>query len=453
MCGINLAFGKDNVEYMNDIIGCRGIRSKVKQLGNTGMYLGHVRLPIQGVDEEHDHPQQYKNIIGAHVGEVFNYKKFGDQQSDLPIILRGYSLIGEECFEYFDGFWSAVIFDEDTELIHIYTDPLAKKPLYIRDYPIAVSSEIKSLILPSKENSFDEVYFSSVAKWGYCPESRTPFNGIIKIPMGAHFVIDAKNQQLKSIDFYTTLNDMQCPGYRRHDLYACMEDSIKNRTVSDVPISMLLSGGLDSTIIYYLLSAVVQEPLTIFHVENDESKYLDYIRLRPKDEIVMVDINKDDYDIEDVLWTNDGPVDLGSMIPQYLLGREISTYDFNVCISGDGADELFGGYKRAQEYDSQKSDVYHELVYYHLPRLDKMMSAHKVELRCPFLSWAVIQNAFNIPYEERINKKVLKDVFCKIVPDEILHRQKQPLRYRPDHLNRNKLIEIYKNTIKKRGLI
>ena len=89
---------------------------------------------------------------------------------------------------------------------------------------------------------------------------------------------------------------------------------------------------------------------------------------------------------------------------------------------------MFGGYRRINKYDSQKSDVWSELVNYHLPRLDKMMMQHTVELRSPFLARPVVESALGLPYQWRTNKNILKYAFQDILPEEIIDRKKEPLK-------------------------
>ena len=438
MCGINLCFGESNVKLMNSLLSHRGIRSKYEHLSND-LFLGHVRLPIQGLSEKDDHPKTNNNLTGAFVGEIYNFRQFDPSaRTDLSVLLS--KLGGTSCFNQFDGMWSVIAYNKDSQLTHIYTDHLNKKPLYIREKPFGISSEIKALT-PLGKNTFDEVYFSAVAKWGYCPDYRTPFNEIKMIPYGSHLAFDLWG----GLTYFEQSLKIKP---EESSLYAVLDKAVRNRTVSDVPISLLMSGGLDSTIIYYLLRQYCPK-LTIFHVDNDESQYLEYVDFRPTDKLIKIDINENDYDLDTILNHNDGPVDLGSMIPQHLLAREIKKHGFDVCLSGDGADELFGGYKRITEYDSQYSDIYHELIFYHLPRLDKMMMAHAVELRCPFLSIPVISNALSIPYKDRINKASLKTEFRGIIPDEIIDRVKQPLRHRTKKLSRNNLIDRYRSLIEK----
>lgn len=445
MCGINLCFGEEDVKLMNSQIDHRGVRSNYQRLAGK-LFLGHVRLPIQGLSKEYDHPRRYDDLLGAFVGEIYNYKDLDPEaETDLDVLLSYYYHLGEQAFNQFDGMWSAIIHNEYRTETHIFTDQLAKKPLYIREKPFAISSEIKAL-LPLGDNTFDDLYFSTVAKWGYCPGNLTPFKEIRKIPRGTHIVFCPITKRIVSQKRYIDFKPDSGLSLRES-----LQSAVKNRTVSDVPISLLMSGGLDSTIIYYLLREFKKD-ITIFHVDNDEAKYLDYIDFRQTDKLIKINIDEE-YDLDHILSINEGPVDLGSLIPQTLLAKEISKHGFNVCLSGDGADELFGGYKRSKEYDSQYSDIYHELVHYHLPRLDKTMMAHTIELRCPFLSPEVISKALSLPYKDRINKHALKYDFRDLVPSEILKREKQPLRYRTEKLNRHRLIEEYKSLMKKKGIV
>jgi len=437
MCGINLLFGENSeIERMNQLLHRRGVRASVAELSED-LFLGHVRLPIQGLDKKYDHPLSFKSWVGAMVGEIFNYKDLTPHENtDLMTVLMNENQ--PEGYALFDGFWSIILFDTRHKVVHIITDHLAKKPLYYRLDRFAFSSEIKTLV-ELEETHWDHKYLSAVAKWGYCPEVLTPFKEIKKVPPGVIWTFDQQGKFLNYDDYLKIKPTLSSNPYK--DIRTYLDRACKNRLVSDVPISLLMSGGVDSTIIYYLLKQYTDE-LTIFHIDNDEAEYLNYIDFRSTDKVIKLSINEDKPLLKHILYLNDGPVDLGSMVPQYLLSKAIKKQGFNVCLSGDGADELFGGYKRYNEYDAQYSDIFHELVYYHLPRLDKMMMANTIELRCPFLAPKVIKLAMALPYERRIAKNGLKAIFQDLVPKPILDRKKKPLRYRVDR--RLDFIELYK---------
>ena len=111
------------------------------------------------------------------------------------------------------------------------------------------------------------------------------------------------------------------------------------------------------------------------------------------------------------------------------MARKLRELGFYAVMTGDGADELFGGYRRAKEYDSQHSDTFAELPYYHLQKLDRTMMYSTIELRAPFLSPTIVKHALDTPYDKRNGeKKVLKETFANIVPTEILNREKHPLK-------------------------
>lgn len=203
-------------------------------------------------------------------------------------------------------------------------------------------------------------------------------------------------------------------------------------------MAILVSGGLDSAIIARIL-VDQKKDVKFYTVENNETVYA---KILAND--LGVDLNYLSFDtlddVEEVFRFNETPIDLGSVLPQH---RLMSSVPEHFILGGDGADELFGGYKRSAIYDSQRSDIFEELTYYHLPRLDRAAGRFQKDLRSPFLAHPVIKFALSVPYENRIGKKVLKDAFRGYVPDEILDREKIPLKN--DLIRSNK--EQYKNQI------
>jgi asparagine synthase (glutamine-hydrolysing) len=339
--------------------------------------------------------------------------------SDIETLATTWERAQIDALEKFDGFWSIIAADENK--VYAVTDFLAKKPLYIHRPTSSVSSEFKALCgLPGQEYHIDELYFSSVAKWGYYVGSRTPYTEIYKIPPGTFFCFDLNTGECLDHGVYTSVSP-KSPANLRNEI----EKTVLNRMVSDVPVGLLLSGGLDSSIIYKLVERETHN-FSVFHIENDEQEFFNALEI-PED-IPVYHLSLDTFDESEVLYYNESPVDLGSMLSQYAIADAVNKTGLRVALSGDGADELFGGYRRITDYDSQYSDVFEELVFYHLPRLDKLMSSKTIELRCPFLSKPVIESALGLPYSERINKKYLKDLFADILPKEILNRKKQPLK-------------------------
>ena len=453
MCGLALCFGanhEEKVMFMIQQMQHRGIRSNM--ISKDNISLGHVRLPIQGLSTKFDQP--YKNNL-CFVGEIFNYKLFDKNfQSDVELVhqvLENNLSQDYRIFSMFDGLWAIAYIKENSTFI--YTDHLAKKPLYaLLDQEngsiIAICSEILPLVLISEKLEWNNYNLSQTAKWGYSTQNNTPYLNITKILPNRKLVINNKTGEIVS-----TTSFIPFPAKPRYNLRASLEIAVKNRLVSDVPVSLLMSGGLDSTIIYYLVKKYTSN-ITVFHIDNNEEEYLNYIDFSG---VTVKKISLEEEDITNktltpALISNQTPIDLGSMLPQYLLGQAIEEEDFHVAISGDGADELFGGYRRIEQYDSQYSDVFDELVHYHLPRLDRQMMAHTVEIRCPFLSPNVMNNALQIPYEFRIHKKILKDTFRNLIPKEIIERKKEPLKIKQIHQNKENwqlfLIDLFKKMMR-----
>jgi len=432
---------------MHKMLG--SIRHRGTQRGleviQDGLEFGHVRLPIQGISSDFDQPYTSGDLIVLFVGEIFNYKKIDSRaQSDVTVLIDEWKKYGLKCFEKFDGFWSVIIYDRKLKKVFVVTDILAKKPLYIHLETFSIASEIKPLLILEERPVLDPLYISSVHKWGYHIGDRTPFNGIRKIGPNQCMVLNLTQFGLKYDSTYYYKELLPHKG----DLRKQIEESVENRLVSDIDISLLVSGGLDSSIIYKLIEKRTHN-FTIFHIDNDEDEFLNYLNI-PRD-LKVQKLTLDNVDLKKALFYNESPVDLGSVMQQYALSKAIVREGINVCISGDGADELFGGYRRITEYDSQYSDIFEELVYYHLPRLDKLMMANTVELRCPYLSRGVIESALALSYKNRINKQYLKDVFKDIIPKSILERKKKPLKNKQlieDPIKwRRKLIKLFQEEV------
>ena len=205
--------------------------------------------------------------------------------------------------------------------------------------------------------------------------------------------------------------------------------SVSRRLISDQPIGMLCSGGLDSSILYQIITRYFNRDIHVFHFENEEQEYLDLLNI-PSDKLTKLDIDHTLWSLQDVLRANESPIDLGSMVPQYLMAYEISRShpEIKVLITGDGADELFCGYRRCQEHDTREYDM-EELKWYHNPRLDKMNMHFTIEQRAPYQDDMIVKWVQNQLWKDLQGKKPLKEFARELkVPAEIINRPKLPLK-------------------------
>lgn len=443
MCGIIIT--RDGSENTLDSIKHRGIERSV--VYKNGIYMCHHRLPIQTLDgDEWAQPREISpGIFLMFNGEIFNYDS-EIYSSDTEYLCQLFSTYKGGSFEMFcamymtiiqtwDGFWAITIYDSNTDDIILFTDPLGKKSLYYNSIG-EVASEVKALV--SDNSLIDSSLMSTIRKWGYNTDNRTSFEDIKRFIPNNIYSYNMNSPEFKEVyqEYYKGFNapitELIGASYEDHMewLWNKMFESIKNRLISkDYPISLLISGGLDSSIIAAVLKELGAD-VRWFSIENGEKEYVDILSESLGIKATFLDYEMDDsYNTEIYKKWNESPIDLGSVLPQYHLFNAVKNFSgYRIVLSGDGADELFGGYRRIHEYDSQKSDIFEELTYYHLPRLDKMSMAHTLELRSPFLNLDIVRFALNLPKEWRTDKKILKDTFAPLLPKEIIDRKKEPLK-------------------------
>lgn len=443
MCGVAAAIGPrafDQTARMVRDMEYRGLRGRGgTQSGGRDLAIGHVRLPIVGVDRANDQPVRRGPWVIGFVGEVLNFRETNpDYESDVGLVADTWIRDGPEGFRGFDGFWSVVALDQRSNEVHCLVDYLSQKPLYIRydRYARAVASEPDSLAQLGPVE-FDPIYLASVAKWGYCPDTkRTPYLTVSRMTPGMHVVISGEGLRAKVVDRLQPLS------LGLADMKSEVEAAVRRRVLSsDVGASALVSGGLDSSIVYTL--AKRYGDVKPYHVENGEWGACE--RVSPGARRVSLG-NPDDEKCLDYMQE---PIDLGSLRPQVALSDAIRAEgDDIVCLTGDGADEFFGGYGRSLRYDSQASDVWHELVAWHLPRLDRVMMRNRIEVRSPFLARRVAGAALALPWEERKDKIILRDLFRADLPPGVADTPKRALRTAEVEFDREarsrQLIDLFK---------
>lgn len=420
MCGIVVTPEERKIKLTKH----RGIQTSSKVM--DGWNYAHHRLPIQTLEDDNwQQPIPLKDdFFFLFNGEIFNYdkSKYDNDTEYIQDFLNNADMLGELLDEMntWDGFWSLVIFDGYNTFA--CTDPLGKKQLYYNVNTQEICSEVKGL---TKSGVIDQVFISTVNKWGYNTDDRTIYEDVRRI-MPNRFYHFVKGEEVHTVldNYYDWSANV--PDKSIHDL---LEESVQRRLLSKkYKVSALFSGGLDSTIILYFLRKFGAD-VDVYSIKNDSDG--EYIRFMEKEwnlDLKFLDVDPDNIPHEEkmkIYDINDSMIDLGSVIPQYYLFKDITN---KIVLTGDGADELFGGYRRISEYDSQKSDTFQELPFYHLVRIDRMSMHFTIECRNPFLGHDVIKKALTLPYSERTHKKILKDQFRGLIPDEIIDRKKNPLK-------------------------
>ena len=429
MCGFILAerdASPNNILQSLEGMEYRGLPGYNGYQHWKGYELAHTSLPMVSPNKDEVIQPIQNNAWdppSLFVGEIFNWEEFCPEPMYPSFNFDGHMLHTlyrqnleflklentHEMFHHFDGFWNFITFIGDEPIA--YTDFLGIKPIYYRTDMTVIASE-PDVLKDFGPVTSNDLFLSNVMKWGYDPTGRTPWCEIRQLKPG-HYLYKGKEYEYwdwKKVPITTLREDLST--------------AVNLRLGGFRDASILLSGGLDSSIIYGLIKEQGLG-ITPIHVNNHEYSYAALVAGDDQ----MEEIDLDNISDKDAVKIHQSPVDLGSVKPQIAMARKLNDLDFRNVLTGDGADELFGGYSRAAEYDSQLSDIFHELPYYHLPKLDRTMMRSTVELRAPFLSPKVICHALNIPYENRNGeKKVLKETFGDLVPQEVLDRDKLPLK-------------------------
>ena len=331
--------------------------------------LGHRRLSIidtiNGRQPMHDQSNRYVITFN---GEIFNYKKLRDEliaqfnctfntESDTEVLLNAYIHWGVGCLSRLSGFFAFAIYDKQTHEIFIARDRFGVKPLlYYKDEDKFVfASEMKALLA---YNVPKEIDFTSVQQYftlGYVPEPDSIFKDIKKVEAGTYMLVSKK--QIVSKRYYQipeTVKRNQSDSFETasQKVQELVDISIQDRLVSDVPVGTFLSGGIDSSVVVATASKHV-EKLNTFSIGYKDAAFYDETKSA---ELVAktfhtnhTSIVLSSRDIADnimaCLESMSEPFGDTSSLPLYVLSKHVSP-SVKVILSGDGADELFGGYNK-----------------------------------------------------------------------------------------------------------
>lgn len=339
------------------------------------------------------------------------------------------------------------------DLIYLTTDPLGKEQLYYNIDTLKYSDSINDLIT-SREK--DGLYFSTVLKFGYNYDDRTPYKNIKRVLPGERVILSKSKRSIyKEPGFEFDFNRKENKNIKDL-LFEKIKEELTQIPKEEKEIGVLLSGGIDSSIVSAILlqlkeEGYISQDLRFFSINNSEdTEYIELFekRFNIKSTRLNYDLSElSDEEMKEVLRINETPVDLGSLFPTYVMFKELQKQNIKYIFTGDGPDELFGGYKRIDEYDSQLSDIFYELSFYHFPRLNKLARYFGLILKTPWCEEEMVRLAVNLPLEDRTHKKIMKDNFKDLIPEEIINREKRPLKndlIKEDKRSyRNELVELF----------
>lgn len=380
MCGISGLLYHDrtrrperrDIEAMTDALAHRGPDERGCYVDGP-VALGNRRLSIIDVAAGH---QPMCNEDGTvwitYNGEVYNYAELADElcakghrfrtKSDTEVVLHLYEEAGEDCVERLRGMFGFAIWDTRQEKLLLARDRLGIKPLYYfaGDEFLAFGSEIRALLqLPSVPRRVNVQALHDYLTFRYNIAPETMFDGILKVPPG--HVLVARRGEVK-IRRYWDLDFSRKIAMSEDDCVAEFARRFvqvtKSHLMSEVPLGVLLSGGLDSTVVTAVVSELVGRPIKTFSVafadDGDEYDERFYARLAARhyatDHHEIAITHRDFREgLPGYIEHMEEPMADPASIPLYYVSK-LAKDHVTVILSGEGSDELFGGYMRADDF-------------------------------------------------------------------------------------------------------
>lgn len=372
MCGICGVFNY-NIKHRLDSSGIEAMNATMKHRGpdDDGFYvqqnigLGHRRLSIIDLATGHQPlSNEDKTVWIAYNGEIYNYLNLRNEleskghvfrtKSDTETIIHAYEEYGADCVDRLRGMFAFAIWDEAKQRLFLTRDRLGIKPLYyyIDKDSVVFASEIKALLAWGIKAEVNKRVLDSYVTLGYVPAPNTMFKGIYKLLPGHNLICSNGEVKLhKYWDFDHIQPEEKPESYYSERLLELLSECIDIRLMSEVPLGVFLSGGLDSSIIVSMLGQRDYKPLRTFSVgyhrkyEDCELEYADIVAQKFNTEHHELNLESIDFFdlIPKIIWHLDEPVLEAPSVPLYLLSK-FSREHVTVMLSGEGADELFAGY-------------------------------------------------------------------------------------------------------------
>ena len=374
MCGItgfiSPTLNKEHLEKMTFSLQHRGPDAQgiyFQSLTNKSIGFGHRRLSILDLSDAANQPfeSQCERYLMVFNGEVYNFQEIRKQlpniswktNGDTEVLIEAFALWGVEFVHKLNGMFVISIWDKKEEKLFIFRDRLGIKPLFYfkSSNEFIFASELKALtsIISEKEKSINQTAIANFLYLGYIPNDESIFENIRKFPAGNYGVYD--NGNLTVTKYWKAEEKIISKPQKKEQeakkqLDSLLHQSVKHRMVSDVPLGVFLSGGIDSSTVAAISQANSSTPIDTFSIgfkdtKNDETKYARRVAKHLGTSHHEFILSKEDAleRFEKVLNIYDEPFADSSAIPTMLVS-EMTRKKATVALSGDGGDELFLGY-------------------------------------------------------------------------------------------------------------
>lgn len=372
MCGIN-GFNWEDKKLLGRMNASTKHRGPDGEgiLAEEGVSLGHNRLAIIDLDPRAGQPMESidRNLVIVFNGEIYNFKELKAElsdyhfktESDTEVILAAYKKWGRNCVERFNGMFAFAIWDRARAELFLARDQIGIKPLYYYNdgTKFIFSSEIKAILEHKIARKLDRIAFAEYLRLLYVPAPLTMFEGIFKFPP-AHRGIVKKG--VLRMEQYWEINPLkktdESPDERHDTIERLVDASVERQLVSDRPLGVFLSGGIDSSVVLDSMSKVRKNIDTYsvgFDLEESEQadKFNADFEIAKKTAAhygtthheVMLRTEEVVPLLEKSIFHGDEPIANATALAQIALAR-FARESVVVALGGDGGDELFGGYDR-----------------------------------------------------------------------------------------------------------
>jgi asparagine synthase (glutamine-hydrolysing) len=347
-----------------------------------GITLGFRRLSIIDLSEQGNQPMANEDgsVQLVFNGEIYNFLELRREllgkghlfrgQSDSEVIVHAYEEWGREFLTHLRGMFAIGLWDKKIKTLILARDRLGIKPLYYtcQKGRLAFASEIKSLLrIPEivPQVNLQALYY--YLGYEFAPGPLTMFEGIHKLAPGHYLVFSDNSLQEKVYWDIRPPELSMTPEEAVIEMRTLLTDTVRRHLISDVPLGVFLSGGLDSSTLVALMRKLGVDPLRTFSIGYPDPSFSELPfaeivarKFETKHTVLMIpEVTLED--LEAAVWHLDEPMTDLSALPLYLVCREAKKH-VTVCLSGEGGDEIFAGYDR---FKASKADAYYRL----LPRL------------------------------------------------------------------------------------
>jgi len=376
MCAICGVVSKDMLNSQEkDLISQMSMKMALRGPDSHGTFisdhvaLAHQRLSI--LDLNTGSQPLYAdngNCVIVYNGEVYNYQDIKNEletsgvlfktQTDTEVVLQAYLKYGMEgCLDKLEGMYAFAIYDKQSNKLYIARDRFGEKPLYYyhKNNIFWFASELKALRMTEEHFEIDKSALNLFLSLSYIPAPFSIYEGVKKVIPG-HYIEINDDLNIKDHEYYSVVDEIKetrndCDAIKE-ELNQLLRQSVRKRMMADVPLGAFLSGGIDSSIVCCLMNETSDKAVNTFSIGYKEKEYDESQRAQILSAHIMSNHTQHELDYKDVMDVlkeiilyYDEPFSDSSAIPSYYVAK-LASEKVKVVLTGDCADELFGGYEK-----------------------------------------------------------------------------------------------------------